>query len=227
MSTTNNFESSCEVCGSKPFKYTCPKCEILYCSLKCYQAHGSSCTETFHKANVEAELAAQKPTEQETHKFARRLHEIHQNMNERDEAARGDLAPLEDSLQESRDENDDDDDDNDDDDDDLSEVVEGNEDEEEIVADGVSEERIAVLQRKAERGELQFEDLTSVEMQLFESALKRGVIQKFVVATPYWWQHAASAVEVDTTAEIPRHICCPSGTKKYNPLVLHSAINFL
>ena len=44
----------CQICLNYPFKYTCPKCSLKYCSLKCYQnpkLHGD-CLEKFSKQNV-------------------------------------------------------------------------------------------------------------------------------------------------------------------------------
>lgn len=29
----------CEVCATNEFKYRCPKCRVVYCSVGCYKAH--------------------------------------------------------------------------------------------------------------------------------------------------------------------------------------------
>ncbi|KAG8968137.1 hypothetical protein FRC03_008490 [Tulasnella sp. 419] len=29
----------CQICGIVPFKYTCPKCQLIYCSVICYKTH--------------------------------------------------------------------------------------------------------------------------------------------------------------------------------------------
>jgi hypothetical protein len=33
----------CAVCGEAPKNYKCPKCSIVYCSVRCYKAHTSGC----------------------------------------------------------------------------------------------------------------------------------------------------------------------------------------
>ncbi|KAG0049561.1 hypothetical protein BGZ83_005600 [Gryganskiella cystojenkinii] len=47
----------CGVCKTRPFQYTCPRCNLRYCSLECYkdQSHGQ-CTELFYKSAVMSEL---------------------------------------------------------------------------------------------------------------------------------------------------------------------------
>ncbi|CAO3577344.1 unnamed protein product [Absidia cylindrospora] len=47
----------CYICQEKASNYICPRCNLRYCSLACYkdQKHGS-CTETFYKDNVMAEM---------------------------------------------------------------------------------------------------------------------------------------------------------------------------
>ncbi|KAI8340682.1 hypothetical protein BC941DRAFT_467852 [Chlamydoabsidia padenii] len=47
----------CYICQEKASNYICPRCNLRYCSLPCYkhQKH-TSCTETFYKENVMAEM---------------------------------------------------------------------------------------------------------------------------------------------------------------------------
>lgn len=42
----------CGVCKKKVNKYVCPKCSVPYCSLGCYKAHDTECTEGFYKDQV-------------------------------------------------------------------------------------------------------------------------------------------------------------------------------
>uniref|UniRef100_A0A8D8ZPK9 Zinc finger HIT domain-containing protein 3 n=2 Tax=Cacopsylla melanoneura TaxID=428564 RepID=A0A8D8ZPK9_9HEMI len=35
---------TCEICQEKEKKYKCPNCEIVYCSVQCFQTHKESCT---------------------------------------------------------------------------------------------------------------------------------------------------------------------------------------
>lgn len=50
----------CEICSAEVSKYCCPRCSILYCSLRCYkdQKH-AQCSEEFYKEAVIAELKEQ------------------------------------------------------------------------------------------------------------------------------------------------------------------------
>lgn len=47
----------CMMCKSEPSCYTCPRCNLHYCSLACYQSPAHSvCSETFYKESVLKEL---------------------------------------------------------------------------------------------------------------------------------------------------------------------------
>ncbi|XP_005186078.3 zinc finger HIT domain-containing protein 2 isoform X1 [Musca domestica] len=52
-------ENLCQICNKQKFKYTCPRCNIAYCSVDCYksQAH-IKCSEAFYKQCIQDELAA-------------------------------------------------------------------------------------------------------------------------------------------------------------------------
>lgn len=59
----------CMMCTSKPSCYTCPRCNLHYCSLACYQSPGHSvCSETFYKESVLKELKDMGPAESEGRK---------------------------------------------------------------------------------------------------------------------------------------------------------------
>ena len=57
----------CSVCKSNESRYSCPRCEIPYCSLTCYKKHGnrsdddstSICTENFYQSRVTDALKLQ------------------------------------------------------------------------------------------------------------------------------------------------------------------------
>ncbi|KAJ7216531.1 hypothetical protein GGX14DRAFT_441896 [Mycena pura] len=53
-------EPSCAICRRQFSKYTCPTCNVAYCSLTCFrsQAH-SKCSETFYKNELESDIRAQ------------------------------------------------------------------------------------------------------------------------------------------------------------------------
>lgn len=47
----------CEYCDEKTFKYSCPKCNIKYCSVECYKLHNQkTCSESFFKQQIENEI---------------------------------------------------------------------------------------------------------------------------------------------------------------------------
>ena len=49
----NSSESKkCFVCQINAFKYNCPRCNIVYCSIECYRKHGTQCTESFYREQV-------------------------------------------------------------------------------------------------------------------------------------------------------------------------------
>lgn len=52
-------------CVKEYGKYTCPKCDIPYCSLSCYKKHGENCLETFYHENIVENLKSLKSTNEE------------------------------------------------------------------------------------------------------------------------------------------------------------------
>ncbi|XP_040266335.1 zinc finger HIT domain-containing protein 2 [Bufo bufo] len=52
----------CALCLSAPAKYTCPRCNVPYCSLPCYKgARHSDCSELFYRDSVLQALGAEEP----------------------------------------------------------------------------------------------------------------------------------------------------------------------
>lgn len=59
----------CKMCKCKPSSYTCPRCNLNYCSLTCYQSPDHSvCAEIFYKESVLQELKDMGTTEEEGRK---------------------------------------------------------------------------------------------------------------------------------------------------------------
>ncbi|KFB43759.1 AGAP001270-PA-like protein [Anopheles sinensis] len=51
-------EDDCRICDKKPAKYSCPRCNVLYCSVDCYKSQQHlECSEGFFRENVVQELA--------------------------------------------------------------------------------------------------------------------------------------------------------------------------
>jgi hypothetical protein len=50
----------CEICGEKPSAYTCPRCNLTYCSSVCYKDESKhlECSESFYRDQVMSELKA-------------------------------------------------------------------------------------------------------------------------------------------------------------------------
>ncbi|KAK1935079.1 Zinc finger HIT domain-containing protein 2 [Phytophthora citrophthora] len=46
----------CRVCTTHEARYTCPRCNIPYCSVNCYRSHGEDCTEQFFESHVRSEM---------------------------------------------------------------------------------------------------------------------------------------------------------------------------
>src|SRR4051812_12898690 len=46
------FASVCGVCISAKPKYTCPRCNVQYCSSTCFTKHSEICTEKFYETQV-------------------------------------------------------------------------------------------------------------------------------------------------------------------------------
>ncbi|KAL5631245.1 hypothetical protein ACGC1H_006931 [Rhizoctonia solani] len=54
----------CQVCEIEPFKYTCPSCRVLYCSLGCYKKHKSD-SEACATASASVQAPVQLPVQEE------------------------------------------------------------------------------------------------------------------------------------------------------------------
>lgn len=66
----------CKVCQQTEAHYRCPRCELSYCSLRCYKEHGAQCTESFYKSQVETELRSQTATGEERRRLERMVFEL-------------------------------------------------------------------------------------------------------------------------------------------------------
>ncbi|CAH1973914.1 unnamed protein product [Acanthoscelides obtectus] len=73
-------ENTCKICDNALGKYSCPKCNILYCSLACYQSSAHlECSETFYKDNVMSEHNLNKNDEETKAKMLEILQRTHEN----------------------------------------------------------------------------------------------------------------------------------------------------
>nr|CAH7714114.1 unnamed protein product [Callosobruchus chinensis] len=72
--------NTCKICDNALAKYSCPKCNILYCSMSCYQSSTHlECSEAFYKDNVMSELNLSKHDEEAKAKMLDILQRTHEN----------------------------------------------------------------------------------------------------------------------------------------------------
>ncbi|XP_026424452.1 zinc finger HIT domain-containing protein 2-like [Papaver somniferum] len=67
----------CRVCQKQFSQYTCPRCNLRYCSLQCYKGHSLQCTESFMRENVMAELNQTQPDDNSKQKMLDILKRFH------------------------------------------------------------------------------------------------------------------------------------------------------
>ncbi|KAL2805846.1 zinc finger HIT domain-containing protein 2 [Daubentonia madagascariensis] len=79
--------SYCPAGEARPARYTCPRCNVLYCSLRCYRAHGT-CAEDFYRDQVLGELRGRSASPSRLASALRRLRQQRE-----DEPAEGGLSP--------------------------------------------------------------------------------------------------------------------------------------
>lgn len=82
----------CTLCKCKPSCYTCPRCNIHYCGLACYQSKEHSvCSEEFYKESVLHELKEMGKTETEGRK---KMQEILLGLRQKAESTHGGMESL-------------------------------------------------------------------------------------------------------------------------------------
>ncbi|XP_023013558.2 zinc finger HIT domain-containing protein 2 [Leptinotarsa decemlineata] len=72
--------NTCKICDNALAKYSCPKCNLLYCSLNCYQSNSHlECSESFYKDNILTELSLDKNDVESQKKMLEILEGTHRN----------------------------------------------------------------------------------------------------------------------------------------------------
>ena len=56
LSVSSDCRLVCLVCQKQFSQYTCPRCNVRYCSLPCYKSHSARCCESFNRDNVLSEM---------------------------------------------------------------------------------------------------------------------------------------------------------------------------
>lgn len=81
--------SFCPAAEAQPARYTCPRCNVPYCSLRCYRAHGT-CVEDFYRDQVLGELRGRSASPS---RLASALRRLRQQRETEDEPEDADLRP--------------------------------------------------------------------------------------------------------------------------------------
>ncbi|KAK5599505.1 hypothetical protein CRENBAI_020187 [Crenichthys baileyi] len=91
-SNTRMSREVCMLCKCKPSNYTCPRCNLQYCGLSCYQSPDhSACSEEFYKESVLQELKEMGKTEAEGR---RKMQEILVGLRQKAVATHGGMESL-------------------------------------------------------------------------------------------------------------------------------------
>ncbi|MEQ2315295.1 hypothetical protein AMECASPLE_020831 [Ameca splendens] len=91
-SNTRMSREVCMLCKCKPSNYTCPRCNLQYCGLSCYQSPDhSACSEEFYKESVLKELKEMGKTEAEGR---RKMQEILLGLRQKAVATHGGMESL-------------------------------------------------------------------------------------------------------------------------------------
>lgn len=75
----------CPAGEAQPARYTCPRCNVPYCSLRCYRAHGS-CAEDFYRDQVLGELRGRSASPSRLASALRRLRQQRETEDEPQDA---------------------------------------------------------------------------------------------------------------------------------------------
>uniref|UniRef100_A0A1B0D971 Uncharacterized protein n=1 Tax=Phlebotomus papatasi TaxID=29031 RepID=A0A1B0D971_PHLPP len=165
-------DDKCQLCSKEKAKYSCPRCNILYCSVPCYRCEAHlQCSESFYKQCIEEELASN--ASNQVSESAKKMHEILKRMQDLEDP--GDdieeiIPPLDGSSGESDLDSDDDTPESD-----LAARLEG--------VDLNDPEAV-------------WSKLTSTERQEFESIVHAGDISSLVpMYTPWWVENQEKLVQ--------------------------------
>ncbi|CAK9823671.1 Zinc finger HIT domain-containing protein 2 [Anthophora retusa] len=207
-----NTENICKLCNSLPRLYTCPRCDIGYCSVNCYKSDAHlECSESFYKQCVEDELKLQERGPGSRLKMIEILKRVHEQ----------DLINMQALESDNEDEE------------------EGEMSEEQLDSD--DEEDVPDLENRLHNINLDNADevwsaLTDAEKQEFEALIKNGDIEKLLPQWVPWWTYTKKKLvqEMDEkddeeTKELPPLIDVPIFTdlQKASPNVQFNVINVI
>ncbi|KAK9907728.1 hypothetical protein WJX75_008819 [Coccomyxa subellipsoidea] len=165
-------QTICKVCLKQFAKYTCPRCNLQYCSLTCYRSHGVRCTEGFYSENVAEELRQTTFGDEGKRQMMEILQRFHDSSESLPGTASKGPAPPDviDEGEESR-----------------------AEDREE---EGLSSETLANFMAQVGQGQdldIQESDLSPADRAAFERALANGSLARLVSPWEPWWRGQEAA----------------------------------
>ncbi|MCO5569740.1 hypothetical protein L7F22_023455 [Adiantum nelumboides] len=156
----------CLVCRKQFSHYTCPRCNMRYCSLPCYKSHSSRCTESFDRDNVLANMQDCVATPETRTRMLRTLQNFHSDtMNANDHLAAIDNV----------------------DDNDKEDSEGDHEDEDHVSRRPTSILSEATLNKLAAGMDIQLGDLSAEEEKAFLRALAAGELSHMIKPWEPWW----------------------------------------
>ncbi|XP_035681519.1 zinc finger HIT domain-containing protein 2-like [Branchiostoma floridae] len=93
-------QSLCKLCLKQYSRYTCPRCNVAYCSLACYRSEKHvGCSEQFYKEHIIEELKQQRGSHEEKQKVLEMLKRLEDEQEEEEGEDGEEEETLEDRLQ--------------------------------------------------------------------------------------------------------------------------------
>lgn len=159
---SSNTDNICKLCNVRPCIYTCPRCEIKYCSSVCYKSEAhSECSESFYKQCVIDEIKSHEKDTEGRKKMLEILKRVHEEDIKNMEALASD-DEIDDELKEELDS---------DDDNDIPDL----------------ESRLHNI--NLDNADEVWSALTDAEKQEFEALIKNGDVEKFLPQWIPWWTY--------------------------------------
>uniref|UniRef100_A0A182VVW7 HIT-type domain-containing protein n=1 Tax=Anopheles minimus TaxID=112268 RepID=A0A182VVW7_9DIPT len=169
-------EQVCKICGTKEAKYSCPRCNMMYCSVQCYKAQQHlECSEGFYRENVVQELALRK-AEADAAQSSKNMLEILQRVEQMDS------MPEEDSSSDAG----------------------SNHEDQELDSDDEAQEAELASRLKGidlDNATEVWDRLTDGEKEEFQRFLENGDIVKMLPEPNIWWTKAYKVALVQAAAE--------------------------
>ncbi|SPP88176.1 zinc finger HIT domain-containing protein 2 [Drosophila guanche] len=193
-------DEKCHFCHAVPFKYSCPKCNALYCSVACYKSQTHlKCSEEFYKSCIQDELAGA-ATAPESQQDMRKIYDILKRMRETDAGFNPkdfDADGLDNPLGSDNEEGQEDDD----------EEGQKDDDEEEAFEEDLEEDIAARLKGiDINDADEVWSRLTEEEQGEFQKLIASGDIMKLMPDYKPWWGKAKNSkiVEIPAPGEVKK-----------------------